>query len=102
MTNFTSILDFTRPEFIRHMHVSRHIDQGLLEISIQVKTVGGDKEVILSGFNELAEAISQLVLAERVIISREINTGKEFGTFRIECWVDETYSEFWCDLAKLQ
>lgn len=94
------LLEFSRPEFIEKLEVSRSQDQGLLEVWLQVKTTNTAKHIKLSGFDELAQSISRLLQAETVTISKEVSSGKEFGTIRIECWFDEDYSEHFCDSAK--
>ncbi|MCG7497501.1 hypothetical protein MHO82_11555 [Vibrio sp. Of7-15] len=99
MSKYRKILEFARPEFLTDLQVSRLKDQGLLKVWMQVETDEEHNSVELAGFDELAEAVSYLLAAEHVLISEEVGTGKEFGTIRIECWVDECYSEFWCDSA---
>ncbi len=52
---------------------------------MQVETDEGHKSVELSGFDELAEAVSYLLSADHVLISEAVGAGKEFGTIRIRC-----------------
>ncbi|GAB3536073.1 hypothetical protein [Photobacterium alginatilyticum] len=99
MSKYRKILEFYRPEFLTDLQVSRLQDQGLLKVWMQVETDEERNSVELSGFDELAEAVSYLLLADHVLISEEVGTGKEFGTIRIRCRVDDCYSEFWCDTA---
>ncbi|MFA0612489.1 hypothetical protein BCT01_20080 [Vibrio tasmaniensis] len=101
MSEFKTIVECARPEFVSNLNVSRSQDQGILEVYIEIKTLSGHITVTLSGFDDLSEAISQILLSEHFVISEELHTGKEFGTVRIECWEDASYSEYWCDSATL-
>ncbi len=100
MSNYKTLLEFSRPEYITDLSTSRLQDQGLLKVWFQVSKQNSQENIELSGFSELAEAVSDLLEAERAVISKEIDSGKEFGTIRIECWVDECYSEYTCDKAE--
>ena len=100
MSEFKTLLEFSRPEFVKDMSVSRMQEQGLLKVWFQVSKDGSESSIELSGFEGLSESISDLLAAERAVISKEVNSGKEFGTIRIECWVDECYSEYFCDSAE--
>jgi len=74
--------------------------KGLLKAWLQVSKNGSKEVIELSGFEDLAKAVSSLLQAERAVISKEANSGKEFDTIKIECWVDEFYSEYTCDTAE--
>lgn len=100
MSEYKTLLKFSRPEYIKGLNANRADDQGLLKVLLLVSKQDSEESIELSGFSELAEAVSDLIEAERVVISKEINSGKEFGTIRIECWVDECYSEYTCDTAE--
>ena len=100
MSEYRTLLEFSRPEFVKELQATRSQEQGRLNVMLQVEIAGSVKCIALSGFENLAESISNLLEAERVIISKEVNSGKEFGTIRIECWVDECYSEYRCDSAE--
>ena len=97
MSEYESILELEKPHFITQLKANRSMDQGKIEVSLQTSQ---GKVICLYGHDELAEALSELLTAERFSISREVGSGKEFGTIRIECWVDGCYSEFLCDTAK--
>ena len=96
---YKTLLEFSRPEYVKDLSVSRSQDQGLLKVWLQVSKNDSEEAIELSGFEDLADAVSNLLQAERAVISKEANSGKEFGTIRIECWVDECYSEYTCDTA---
>jgi len=102
MSGYRTLLEFSRPEFVTELQVSRLQDQGLLKVWLQIDAADSGKSIELHGFNDLAEAVSHLPSSERVIISKEVNSGKEFGTIRIECWDDEGYSEHFCDTARME
>jgi hypothetical protein len=96
---YKTLLEFSRPEYVKNLSVSRLQDQGRLKVWLQVSKSDSEETIELSGFEGLTEAVSALLQAERAVISKETNSGKEFGTIRIECWVDECYSEYACDTA---
>lgn len=100
MSEYKTLLKFSRPEYVKELNTNREQDQGLLKVCLQISKHASDESIELSGFSELAEAVSDLLEAEKAVISKEINSGKEFGTIRIECWVDECYSEYTCDSAE--
>ncbi|MDH2431100.1 hypothetical protein QCD60_00840 [Pokkaliibacter sp. MBI-7] len=99
MSEYKVLLEFLRPEYIKDLSVSRAQEQGLLQVWLNVSKQGSEQSITLSGYNDLASALSDLLQVERVVISRELNSGKEFGTIRIECWDDDRYSEYRCDKA---
>ncbi|HCG8768786.1 hypothetical protein [Vibrio parahaemolyticus] len=98
MSEYKKLFECARPDFISHLTAVREEEQGILKLSLQT----GSQYVDLLGFDELADSTSDLLLAERIIISEELDTYKEFGTIRIECWVDDCYSEYWCDRANIE
>jgi hypothetical protein len=97
---YKTILEFSRPEFVSDLRASRSEDQGLLNVSLNVTKTDHEVNIELSGFDGLAQAAGHLLESERAVISKEINSGKEFGSIRIECWVNECYFEYWCDAAR--
>lgn len=100
MAEYRTLLEFSRPDFVKDLSVSRVLEQGLLKVWVLVSKGDLEETIELTGFEDLAESVSNLIEAERAVISKEIDSGKEFGTIRIECWVDESYSEFFCDSAQ--
>ncbi|EJB8573775.1 hypothetical protein RG677_003498 [Vibrio parahaemolyticus] len=98
MGEYKKLFECARPDFISHLTAVREEEQGVLKLSLQT----GSQCVDLFGFDELADSASDLLSAERIIISEELDTYKEFGTIRIECWVDDCYSEYWCDRANIE
>ncbi|MGF1723218.1 hypothetical protein [Photobacterium nomapromontoriensis] len=99
MSKYRQIFEYSRPGYLKDLSVNRKCEQGLLTVWLQVLDGELVKSIELSGFEELADAISPILIADRVIISEELGTQKEFGSIRIECWADTDYSEFWCDSA---
>ncbi|WP_269533762.1 hypothetical protein [Chitinimonas sp. BJYL2] len=99
MLEYEKVFEFTRPEFVAELHAFLSQEQGQLNVSLVVEKADGRATIELSGFDGLANAVSILIESEKVLISKETNSGKEFGSIRIECWVDECYSEHWCDSA---
>ncbi len=100
MSEYRTLLEFTRPEFVKDLNVSRVQEQGLLKVWVLVSKGNLEESIELTGFDDLAESVSNLIEAEHVVISKEVNSGKEFGIIRINCWVDGSYSEFFCDTAE--
>jgi len=99
MPKYEVIFEFCRPDFVSNICATRTEDQGLLQVYLQVESNGREKSLTLTGFDELAESISYFLVSEHAVVSKEIDTGKEFGTIRIECWNDEGYSVHWCNTA---
>jgi hypothetical protein len=97
---YKTLLEFSRPEYVKDLSVSRLQEQGLLKVWIQVSKNASEETIELYGFEGLTEAVSSQLQAERAVISKESNSGKEFGTIRIECWVDECYLEYTCDTTE--
>ncbi len=85
---------------MKDLSASRNEEQGLLKIWMQISKKDSIETIELCGFAELAESVSGLLAAERVVISKEINSGKEFGAIKIECWVDECYFSYLSDKAE--
>ena len=100
MSEYKTLLEFARPEFVKDLSASRTQEQGMLKIWMQISKQNSLETIELWGFADLAASVSCLLEAERVVISKEINSGKEFGTIRVECWVNECYSEYICDKAE--
>jgi hypothetical protein len=100
VSEYKTLLEFERPEYVKDLSASRTQEQGLLKIWMQISKQNSLETIELCGFANLAESVSSLLEAERVVISKEINSGKEFGTIRVECWVNECYSEYICDKAE--
>lgn len=100
VSEYKTLLEFARPEYVEDLSASRTQEQGLLKIWMQISKQDSLETIELCGFDDLAESVSRLLVAERVVISKEINSGKEFGTIRVECWCDECYYEYRCDKAE--
>ena len=45
--------------------------------------------------------LESLLEADRVCISKEKGSQREFGTIHVECFEEEFYSEYWCDSAEV-
>jgi len=97
MCEYKTILEYSRPDYLKDLNATRACEQGLLTVWLSVETDNGVRSLELSGFEGLSEAVSAMLIADRVIISEEVGTQKEFGSVRIECWDDIDFSEFWCD-----
>ena len=98
MSEYNKLFECVRPDFINNIQAIREEDQGILKLSIRSQ----NQYIDLYGFGELGDSVSDLLSAEKIIISEELGTYKEFGVIRIECWVDESYSEYWCDRANIE
>ncbi len=93
MSKYKKLFECVKPEFIGNLSAVREEEQGILKLSIKTES----QYIELYGFDDLADSASALLLSEQTVISEELNSYKEFGTIRIECWVNESYSEYWCD-----
>ncbi len=103
MAKFVKLLEFSKPDFISDLQFNQLELNKKVSVWFQVESNNEEsKHIDLTGSDDLIESISELLSAEKVIVSREINTNKEFGTIRIELWVDGCYSEFWCDSASTE
>ncbi|MGF1687417.1 hypothetical protein L4C36_12080 [Photobacterium japonica] len=98
MSEYKTLFECVRPAFICNLHAERAEDQCILKLTLQ----SDSQHIVLFGFEGLTDSVSDLLSAERIVISEELNTCREFGTIRIECWVDEVYSEYWCDRANTE
>ncbi|EGR1226375.1 hypothetical protein P3584_24435 [Vibrio parahaemolyticus] len=78
MSEYKKLFECVRPDFISHLTAVREEEQGILKLSLRT----GSQYVDLFGFDELAGSASDLLTAERIIISEELDTYKEFGTIR--------------------
>ncbi|OED71326.1 hypothetical protein A143_17120 [Vibrio splendidus ZS-139] len=95
-----SIFEFKSPWFISDLNISRVSEDDSVKLWFQVEFGDDCKSINLQGLNDL-DVVSELLQSERVIVSIEKNSQREFGTVRIECWADGCYSEFWCDHAEM-
>ncbi|EGU30855.1 hypothetical protein VIBRN418_16251 [Vibrio sp. N418] len=98
MSDYKKLFECVRPDFIGNLTAVRTEEQGVLKLSLR----SNNQTVELYGFEDLADSVSDLLSSDRITISQELNTYKEFGTIRIECWVNESYSEYWCDRVNVE
>ncbi|NAZ48242.1 hypothetical protein GL178_18950 [Vibrio toranzoniae] len=98
MGDYKKLFECVRPDFIGNLTAVRTEEQGVIKLSLR----SSNQTVELYGFEDLADSVSDLLSSDRINISQELNTYKEFGTVRIECWVNESYSEYWCDRANVE
>ncbi|EPE2288043.1 hypothetical protein ACSG6H_004766, partial [Vibrio alginolyticus] len=98
MSSYKKLFECVRPDFICSLTATRTEEQGVLKLTLRSE----NENVELYGFEDLADSVSDLLSSERITISEELGTYKEFGTIRIECWVNESYSEYWCDRANVE
>jgi hypothetical protein len=95
-----SIFEFKTPWFISDLSTSRLSETATVTLWFQIEYGDDSKSINLYGLNDL-DIVSDLLQSERVIVSKEENSQKEFGTFKVECWVDGCYSEYWCDRVEM-
>ncbi|MGI9950667.1 hypothetical protein, partial [Vibrio hyugaensis] len=98
MSSYKKLFECVRPDFICSLTATRTEEQGVLKLNLRSE----NENVELYGFEDLADSVSDLLSSERITISEELDTYKEFGTIRIECWVNDSYSEYWCDHANVE
>ena len=101
MSNYQVLFEFERPWFVSNLVTSRDSAKGDLKLWFQVDCDSECKSIEIESIDDL-DFISNLLQSEKVIISEELNTQRDFGTIRIECWIDGSYSEFWCSKVELQ
>ncbi|WP_259399135.1 hypothetical protein [Pseudoalteromonas sp. SG43-1] len=100
MNNYRVLFEFERPWFVSDLTTSKVSADGDLKLWFQVEYNDACKSIEIEGLDDL-DLVSNLLQSEKVIISEELNTQRDFGTIRVECWVDGSYSEFWCSKAEL-
>ncbi|WP_244951640.1 hypothetical protein [Pseudoalteromonas luteoviolacea] len=100
MNNYQILFEFQQPWFVSDLTTRKVSAEGDLKLWFQVEFNDECKDIEIEGIDDL-DLISNLLQSEKVIISEELNTQRDFGTIRIECWVDGCYSEFWCSKAEL-
>jgi len=100
MSNYQKLFEFEQPWFVSDLTTSKVSAEDDLKLWFQVECNAECKSIEIEGLDDL-ELVSNLLQSEKVIISEELNTQRNFGTIRIECWVDGSYSEFWCSKAEL-
>ncbi|OCQ23749.1 hypothetical protein A7985_07360 [Pseudoalteromonas luteoviolacea] len=99
-SDYQVLFEFEQPWFVSDLTFRRGSAEDDFKLGFQVKYDDECKSIEIEGFNDL-DLISNLLQSEKVVISRELNTQREFGTICIECWEDGSYSEFWCSRAEL-
>ena len=100
MSNYQILFEFQQPWFVSDLTTSKVSAESDLRLWFQVECNDECKDIEIEGLDDL-DLISNLLQSEKVIISQELNTQRDFGTIRIECWVEGSYSEFWCSKAEL-
>ncbi|KJY80865.1 hypothetical protein [Vibrio nigripulchritudo] len=96
MNKYKILFEFKQPWFISELSASKCNMEDELKLWFQVECDEDCRSIRLEGVEDL-DLVSSLLQAEKIIISQELMTQKELGTIRVECWVDGSYSEFWCN-----
>ena len=96
MSEFKKLYEWARPGFIKELTISRERDQGIALVNVLVASRNSTHRFSLSGLNDF-DALPRILESERVVISRELNCQREFGSVQVECYDDDCYSEYWCD-----
>ena len=99
MEDFEKILEVKHPRYISQLRISRERDQGIATITIEISNNETMEILKLFGLNDF-DSIPSMLDAERVLISKEIGSQRQFGTIRVECFDDDSYCEYWCDRAE--
>ena len=96
MTDYKVLCEWSRPCYVSEVKVYRDCDQGIATVSIYLILVDSNLRFELVGLNDF-DSLASLLESERVIVSKELGCQREYGSIRIECFDDGSYSEYWCD-----
>lgn len=99
MSNYETLFQFEQPWFVSDLTTSKISEKAELNLWFQVESGHESKGIKLEGVDDL-DVVSTILQAEKVVVSQELNSQKDFGAIRIECWIDSCYSEFWCNEEK--
>lgn len=99
MSNYKILFEFQRPWVVSDLTTRKNSLEGELALCFQVECDNESKTIEIEGLDDL-DLVSNLLKSEKVIISQALNSQREYGTIRVECWIDGSYSEFWCNKIK--
>ena len=99
MSNYKTLFHFEKPWFVSDLTTSKTSERAELNLWFQVESGHESKSIELEGLDDL-DLVSSILQAEKVVVSEEVNSQIDFGTIRVECWIDNCYSEFWCNKAE--
>jgi hypothetical protein len=95
MSAYKEIYAFPDTWYVRRVVVDRECDGCALTLEITITDEKSEEVVRLIHLQD-EDVVSCLLEAERLVISKEIDSQREFGTVKVQCF-SETYSEFLCD-----
>jgi len=91
--------DFPDSWYVSRIVVERNAPGTKLRLTVNFTNDSNSKSVeLVHPDNE--DILTELLDAERIVISQEIGSQREYGTICIECF-GESYFECWCDSAKV-
>lgn len=95
MTDYKEIYSFTDSWYVKHISIGREFPGGPLTADITFTNDDEEEHVRLIRPDD-GDIVTALLDAERIVISKELGSQREFGSYRVECF-SESYSEYWCD-----
>jgi hypothetical protein len=75
--------------------IERKGHEKILSFSVKFEKDGEVVELEFSGPKDI-DSLPELIDVEHVIVSKEINSQREFGTIKVE-FLGECWQEVWCD-----
>jgi len=87
--------EFPDPWYVARITVERDAPGTKLSLSLKFTNDSESKNVDLVR-PENEDILTALLDAERVVISEDLGSQREFGTICVECF-GESYFECWCD-----
>lgn len=95
MSNYNEILSFPDPWYVSDISASREFAGGPLTLRVKCTDDTEVKSFVLVRPDD-EDCVNGLLDAERISITKEVDSQREYGTIRVECF-GESYAEFWCD-----
>jgi hypothetical protein len=99
MSDFKTICSFSGPWYVKSILADRPCNGCKLTLHLTLSD-GHDLNNIKLIHPDNEDILTSLLDVERLVISKELNSQREFGTIHIECF-SESYSEYWCDSVEL-
>ena len=97
--NSKPLYDFGTEWEVNKICIERTGPNRAISFSITFEQENVSKTLFFSNPDD-PENIIELIDVERVLVSKDSNTQKEFGSIHVE-FLGECYSELWCDTVEL-
>lgn len=95
MSEMKKLHDFTDSWYVDRIIIERETPGPRVKLSLRFTNDSEFKEIVLI-HPDSEKVFAELLDAERVSISEETDSQREFGTILIECF-GESYFKCWCD-----